>query len=171
MEEAYHLSSSRAFLHHDQQALFLTSNLFQQKCHLCDWKMRSVKRHPWELSFSTICSPSWYLDWRPAWSSVSLNLSGFITSSLNSRSTLCLEKSQRPIKVVVNALSLFSRIFRPTMDSAETSGSWRRQCHNTGREKKVRHWEKWILWQCTCRMSSSSWMNRCVSLRLQTLFS
>ena len=52
----------------------------------------------------------------------SVNLSGFITSSFNSRSTLCLEKSQRLMEVVLDALSVFSRIFRPPIDSADTRG-------------------------------------------------
>ena len=36
---------------------------------------------------------------------------------------------------------------------------------------KVRRWEKWLQQPCTCTLSSSSRMNRCVSLRVQTLFS
>ena len=80
-------------------------------------------------------------------------------------------RSQRLIKVVFNELSLFIRIFRPTTDSAETSGSWHRHYDNTGKKEKWDTEKKWLLQQCTCTMSSSSWMNRCVSLRLQTLFS
>ena len=80
-------------------------------------------------------------------------------------------RSQRLIKVVFNELSLFSRIFRPTTDSAETSGSWRRHYDNTGRKEKwdtekngyfnnanvqCHHLREWIdAWVC----------------RLQTLFS
>ena len=168
MEEAYHLSSSRAFLHHLQEVLFLTLNLFN-KCHLCDWKMRSVKRHPWELSFSTICSPSWYLDWNlrdqvslwiflaslPRWIADQHTVSG---------------KSQRLIKVVFHCAQLVQQNF--------SSNDWfcrdQRVLTSTlpqhWERKKVRPWEKWLLWQCTCRMSPSSWMNRCVSLRVQTLF-
>ena len=101
----------------------------------------------------------------PAWSSVSVNLSGFITSSLKSISTLCLKKSQILIKVVSKAPSLCSR-FRPTIDSAETSGSWRPHCHNTGRTGKwdtekngyfnnahvqCNHLREWIdAWVCEC---------------------
>ena len=102
----------------------------------------------------------------PAWSGVSVNLSGFITSSLKSRSTLCLKKNQRLIKVVFKAPSLFSRILRPTIDSAETRGSWRPHCHNTGRKGKwdtekngyfdnahvqCNHLREWInAWVCEC---------------------
>ena len=43
--------------------------------------------------------------------------------------------------------------------------------NNTGRKEKWDTEKKWLLQQCTCTMLSSSWTNRCVSLRLQTLFS
>ena len=77
------------------------------------------------------------------------------------------EKIQRLIKVVFKAPSLFSRILRPTIDSAETSGSWRRHYHNTGRKEKwdtekngyfdnahvqCHHLREWInAWVCECR--------------------
>ena len=76
-------------------------------------------------------------------------------------------RSQRLIKVVFNELSLLSRIFRPTTDSAETSGSWRRHYDNTERKEKwdtekngyfdnahvqCHHLREWIdAWVCDCR--------------------
>ena len=58
-------------------------------------------------------------------SGASLNLSGFITSSFNSRSTLCPGESQRLIVVVLDAVSVFSRNFRPPIDSADTRSKFR----------------------------------------------
>ena len=76
------------------------------------------------------------------------------------------EKSQILIKVVSKAPSLCSR-FRPTIDSAESSGPWRPHCHNTGRTGKwdtekngyfnnahlqCNHLREWInAWVCECR--------------------
>ena len=42
-------------------------------------------------------------------------------------------ENQRLKKVVLDALSVFSRVFHPPIHSAETSGPCRRHCHNTGR--------------------------------------
>ena len=96
--------------------------------------MRSVERYPWESSSGTICLLSWYLEWNLC-DQVLLWLSGFITSSLNSRSTLSGE-SQRLIISAVNAPSLFNIIFRPPIASTDTSVSFRRHCHNARTKRR-----------------------------------
>ena len=165
MEEACHLSSSRAFLHHPQWALLLTSSLSSTKTSLVRLKDEKCENVTLVCRLFVLFA-IWFKNLRDQFASV--NLSGSITSSSNSRSTLCLEESQRLKVVVLDALSVFSRIFRPPIDSAETSGPWCRHCHNTGRKGK---WdtEKNGYSNKAHVQCHHSWMNRCVSLWMQTL--
>ena len=164
------------YLH--REPFFIIFNRLSFWRQICFNKSVSCATERWEVWTSLLRVVFWYhvltlmvSGLKPAWSSASVNLSGYITSSLKFQINTVSGRSQRLIKVVFNELSLFSRIFRPTTDSAETNGSWRRHYDNTGRKEKWDTEKKWLLQQCKCTMSSSSWMNRCVSLRLQTLFS
>ena len=132
-------------------------------------KMRCVKRHSWESSFGTLCFLSWYLDWNlrdqvPLWIFLASSLPRYIPDQH------CVWKKPETHK----SSSQWTQLVQQNFPSNDWFCRDHRVLTSTLRqhweERIVRHWEKWLLQQCTCTMSSSSWMNRCASLRLQTLF-